>query len=270
MVKPALSFTPLLLILCLHSAVSFADDDQNTIWRHDCDNVNGNYTSSSAYSKNLDSVLTKMTTTDFSLGFSNSSAGEADDVVNLISLCIGNLPVEGCHTCQTFIKGQISGLCPNQKTAIFWSDNCMLRYSHDSIFAKMEEFPPFNMPRGLTIDSSDENKYNKVVASLVGSLPSNASAGNFSLKFATGQAQYNSSITIYSAAQCTPDLTQNDCLQCLNSAVTELKSRNSGQRGARFLFPSCFVRYEESKFYLSSSDGPPTSTSPQTTTNDGR
>ncbi|KAL8139088.1 hypothetical protein V2J09_005089 [Rumex salicifolius] len=213
MAKLRLSFTLLHHILFIPFVLPLAAAGQ-TIWVHQCDSVNGNYTTNGTYSNNLNSVLTKMTSTDINFGFYNLSAGDnSGDVAYLISLCMGNLPVSDCHACQNYIKSQINSLCPNQETAIYWSDDCMVRYSSNPILATVEKSPNFVMLRNFTIDSSETTKYyNNVVGSLVKSLPGNASKGNSSLKFATAQAGFDLSITIYSAAQCIPELAQNDCL----------------------------------------------------------
>lgn len=52
-------------------------------------------------------------------------------------------------------------------------------------------------------------------------------------------------------AQCTPDLSPNDCRTCLNSAVESLPLCCDGKVGGRVLFPSCKLRYELYPFYRS-------------------
>ncbi|KAL8130163.1 hypothetical protein V2J09_019318 [Rumex salicifolius] len=217
---------------------------------HECDSVNGNYTDTSPYKNNLHKLLSETANITNNYGFYNLSAGSSPDVASLISLCRGDVDVTTCHTCQLYVIKQLQNICPNQMTAIAWSDDCMVRYSNHSIFGVLEQTPYFDMYNSLF--ASNVAKFNQVLWQLLETLPFRASSGDSRLKFATSQADVNSTVTIYAAMQCTPDLTQKDCLKCLNDTVREIDLRSSGRRGARFLFPSCNVRYEQYKFYLSS------------------
>lgn len=243
-----------LLLLLLHTLLISPAAAVLMVWVYDCDNVNGNYTAESTYKQNLDALLTKTTSTDIPYGFYYFSTGQSSDDVSLISLCRGDLDVSDCHTCQTYVINQLKTLCPNQKKVIAWSDDCMVRYSSDPMLGVMEETPYWDMNRGLF--ASDSKRYGRAVDKLLERFPPKASAGNSKLKYVTGETFVNETVKIFAVAQCTPDLTRGDCLKCLDDAVMEIKSRSSstGQRGARFLFPSCNVRYEEDKFYLGTSD----------------
>ncbi|TYH47733.1 hypothetical protein ES332_D10G018500v1 [Gossypium tomentosum] len=75
-----------------------------------------------------------------------------------------------------------------------------------------------------------------------------------SKKFATRETKLSSSRTLYTLAQCTPDLSGSDCSICLQGALELLPT---GWLGGRLLSPSCNVRYEIYPFYN------PTIVSPQ-------
>lgn len=68
-------------------------------------------------------------------------------------------------------------------------------------------------------------------------------------KFATKEADFTSSIKLYTLAECTPDLSTFDCNMCLSGAKSSL---GNGKRGARSLLPSCNLRYELYPFYNAS------------------
>ncbi|PNY12159.1 cysteine-rich receptor-like protein kinase [Trifolium pratense] len=75
--------------------------------------------------------------------FYNFSYGQNTDKVNAIGLCRGDVKPDDCRNCLNDSRVLLTRLCPNQKEAIGWYDNCMLRYSNRSIFGIMEGEPLF-------------------------------------------------------------------------------------------------------------------------------
>ncbi|KAJ0788663.1 putative AT-hook motif nuclear-localized protein [Helianthus annuus] len=57
------------------------------------------------------------------------------------------------------------------------------------------------------------------------------------------------SVTIHGIMQCTPDLSKEQCSECLDGAVRELRLCCSGRVAARVFYPNCFVRYLNENFY---------------------
>lgn len=76
-----------------------------------------------------------------------------------------------------------------------------------------------------------------------------AANGGGDKKFATKEANFSSFQTLYTLAQCTPDLSQSGCEKCLKIATSELPSCCNGKQGGRVLIPSCNIRYEFYPFY---------------------
>ncbi|CAI9760048.1 unnamed protein product [Fraxinus pennsylvanica] len=70
-------------------------------------------------------------------------------------------------------------------------------------------------------------------------------------KFATKQANFTAFQTLYTLAQCTPDLSSSDCNTCLRDGISTLPSCCNSKQGARVIFLSCNVRYETYPFYNS-------------------
>ncbi|XP_019099660.1 PREDICTED: cysteine-rich receptor-like protein kinase 4 [Camelina sativa] len=84
-------------------------------------------------------------------------------------------------------------------------------------------------------------------------------AANSSRKFYTGKAI--ASKTFYLLVQCTPDLTTEDCLHCLQKSINGMLLYRIG---GKFLYPSCNSRYELYSFYNEAANRtPPASTSCQ-------
>ncbi|GKV37350.1 hypothetical protein SLEP1_g59044 [Rubroshorea leprosula] len=50
-------------------------------------------------------------------------------------------------------------------------------------------------------------------------------------------------LRIYALMQCTPDLSQQNCSDCLTTATSRISSNCYGKIGCRVLQPSCNLRY---------------------------
>jgi hypothetical protein len=91
-----------------------------------------------------------------------------------------------------------------------------------------------------------------------------------SKKYATNQATISGFQNLYCLAQCTPDLSPQDCRKCLGSVIGDLPWCCMGKQGGRVLYPSCNVRYELYPFFHvdnASSPSPSSSILPPATTN---
>lgn len=203
------------------------------------------YTANSTYEANLNDVLSTISSNKKTEnGFYNFSIGTEPDKVYAIGLCRGNVLPDICRSCLNDSRYRLTQLCPNQKEAIGWNDNCMLRFSNRYIFGINE-----TEPLALIITKSTSNlNGNKQLQPLFDSMKSEAASGS-SRKFATRNLS-----TIYVLAQCTPDLLEAACSDCLDKIYRNILP---GTEGGRFYTPSCNYRFE-----LYSSSPPPLSASP--------
>lgn len=113
---------------------------------HFCLNETGTYTSNSTYEENLKQLLSSIySNTKIDYGFYNSSSGQNSDQVYAIGLCRGDVKPDDCHGCLKNSSDLLTRLCPKEKWAIGWYNQCMLRYSSSSIFGLMETIPGFIM-----------------------------------------------------------------------------------------------------------------------------
>lgn len=221
----------------------------NFILQH-CSDDNGNYTINSAYETNLNSLLSSISSnTAIDYGFYNESSGQEPDKVNAISLCRGDVSLEVCRGCVTNATQKILQVCPNQKEAIGWYDECMLRYSNNSIFREMETQPQLGLvnPQNVT---GDVSAFNTGLQDLLTNLRNTAASGSSLLKFQTGNTTANFQ-SIYALVQCTPDLSADMCSDCLDQVIGEIPSCCSGRIGGRVLTPSCYFRFELYRFFNS-------------------
>lgn len=235
-------------ICCVLLIIISQASAQPSFLSHFCDNTKGNFTANSTYQTNLNTLLSNLTSdTKINYGFYNSSYGQNTDKVNAIGLCRGDVKPRECRLCLNFSKALLTQLCPNQKEAISYHDNCMLRYTNRSIFGVMETSPytyTWN-----TRNATDVDQFNQVLGNLLRNLTPVAASGDSRLKYATGNASASNFETIFGLVQCTPDLSEKDCNDCLVGAISEISSNLSGKIGGRVLRPSCNIRYEIYRFY---------------------
>jgi len=180
-----LFFLSAILLLAARAVAQSAD-----LLYHFCLNDEGNYTANSTYEKNLNHLLSSLySNTEIDYGFYNSSYGQNSDQVSAIGLCRGDVNPDVCRGCLNISTSLLKQLCPNQKEAIGWFDNCMLRYSNRSILGVKETSSIFYM-WNLNNASSANNvdKFNNDLRTLLENLRSQAVAGGSLRKFATGNA----------------------------------------------------------------------------------
>ncbi|KAI7755791.1 hypothetical protein M8C21_014915, partial [Ambrosia artemisiifolia] len=199
-----------------------------------CD-PNGNFTINSTYQSNLDDALSSLTSdTSIRYGFYNQSVGQAPDQANAIGLCRGDVEPADCR-----------------------------RYSNVTVLGTN---PDTSGTRFMTNpnNASSVDQFNQALNQLLDQLRTEASSGGSLRKYAENSIQGPGTTRIFGYMQCTPDLSQNQCYSCLNSAVNAIVK---GRRGARVYYPSCTVRYEDTRFLndtvdLSPPSPPPTQSSP--------
>ncbi|MED6112709.1 hypothetical protein PIB30_063973 [Stylosanthes scabra] len=247
----------MLLFLCIIVILLPQPKAQSNFLYHFCINDKGNYTANSTYSRNLNTLLSNISSNkNINYGFYNFSYGEDNDRVNAIGLCRGDVKKNDCFSCLNDSRVLLTRLCPNQKEAIGWYDYCMLRYSNrSSIFNSMETLPSFSMSN--TGNATYVDQFNQVLDTLLNDLISKAASGNSQQKFAASSAQGPGFQTLYGLVQCTPDLSQQECNTCLIQAITGIPNCCDSKKGARIVEPSCNFRYEIYPFYDLTNVPPP-------------
>ncbi|KAI3680573.1 hypothetical protein L6452_35346 [Arctium lappa] len=234
-----------------------------------CDE-NSNFTINSTYQRNLDDALSSLISdTSITYGFYNRSVGETPDQAHVIALCRGDNERDACRRC---INGSITRLreiCPNQKGAIGWYDTCMLRYSNVTIWGN-----PGSMDTRFQANprnTSNVDQFNQGLYSLLDQLIVEASSGGSLRKYASNYTNGRGGTRIFGIMQCTPDLSEIQCYNCLDRTIQLIPICCDGRRGLRVLYPSCTLRYEDYSFFNdmvvltppSSPQSPPPPPSPQ-------
>ncbi|KAG6641679.1 hypothetical protein CIPAW_09G091400 [Carya illinoinensis] len=236
---------------------------------HSClDDDRDNYISNSTYKANLNHLLHSISNTSteiISNGFYNSSYGQNINEVHAIGLCRGDVQLDVCRGCLYNASYLLPELCSDHKEAIGWYDHCMLRYSNRSILGVVETSPNFTMWDVNNVSSNYADQFFEAVRRLLKGLRSQAAAQYSLRKFASGNAAVSNFKTIYALVQCTPDLSEQECNDCLLGASEGIPRCCDGKEGGRIARPSCDVRFEVYPFYNSTTNSPPPAHSPTPT-----
>ncbi|XP_040363523.1 cysteine-rich receptor-like protein kinase 15 isoform X1 [Rosa chinensis] len=246
------------LFLSIQLVLLLAQDDQSRFIYYFC-SKNGNYTPGSTYQTNLNNLLGSLSSTgnDNGNGFYSSSVGVNSDKVNAFGLCRGDVKAGDCESCVSQAIDPLKRACPVQKEAIIWYDYCMLRYSNESLYGIVTTDPAVFLYNTQNVSSPDE--FNRQLKLLLEGLITKAAAGGTDRKFELGTNTTSSSVTIYGSAQCTPDLSLEECTQCLNAALAKIPLYSYGKKGGTAVAPSCILRYEEYDFFYPAPDAPASS-----------
>ncbi|KAK7394721.1 hypothetical protein VNO78_15256 [Psophocarpus tetragonolobus] len=215
-----------------------------------------NYTANRVYLSNRDTLLSNLYSDEkIDYGFYNLSYGNNPDKVYGIGLCRGDVKPHECRSCLNDCRDNLTQQCPYEKEAIWWGEKCMLRYSNRLIFGIMETYPAEDM--GNVNNASDATEFNRVLGDLLRNLRFKAASGDSRSKYAADTAVVTNFETIYGLVQCTPDLSTQDCANCLDWTIKDIPRLVKDKVGAVMLRPSCTVRYEIYAFFTNATINDP-------------
>ncbi|MCL7041472.1 hypothetical protein MKW94_003796, partial [Papaver nudicaule] len=243
---------------------------QPTFLREFCSG--GNYTTNSTYQSNLNLLLSSAlpvfkTEGGVSNEHRSANIGDEPDTVYGSYQCRSDLKSNECQDCFDSAAEDITKIirCPNSKQGILWFEECILRYSNESLHPILQDKPVFYIINETTISSTNQDDFNKTLARLVNKLVTESTVAKN--QFATGEETFAASRKVYGLVQCTlPDISSSDCNKCLSRVAGNLSVCCHGKIGARVLNPTCNFRYELYPFYESKAmtATPPQSSLPPT------
>ncbi|XP_057499034.1 cysteine-rich receptor-like protein kinase 10 isoform X2 [Actinidia eriantha] len=198
-----------------------------------------------AYQKNLKGLLHSLSS-NASVSKSNYfTKGNDPDRLYGLFLCYEYVGKDACEKCIKNATLDIQNLCPNSNEAVVWEELCQLRYSNKQFFGHLDITE--NIWKDNSKNISEPNWYSSVVNNTLHNLTRVAAFGLG--MFATGEKNVTGTQSIYAVAQCTTDLSPDECHTCLETAIVNISSCSYFPRGARFLSPSCHLKYECYPFY---------------------
>ncbi|KAG6641548.1 hypothetical protein I3843_09G080400 [Carya illinoinensis] len=217
-----------------------------------CLNDKGNYTSNSTYDKNLKHIVSSLSSgARVNYGFFNSSYGNNSDEVHAIGLCRGDSNSDDCRSCLNNAASVLKQNCSVQKEAILGDDYCMFRY------------PRIYMWNVNNVSANYLDQFNNVLRTLLEGLRDEAAAGGSLRKYAVNKTTAPQFMTLYALVQCTPDLSREQCGNCLTGVFGDIPQWFSGKQGGILITPSCNFRFEIGQFYNSTAEAlPPSISSP--------
>lgn len=208
------------------------------------------FANNSTYQANLNTLISSLSTNIGSSGFYNASIGQSPDRINAIVLCRGDISLTACRECVDATAPELVRRCLNNKDAIFWNETCMVRYSSQPIFGRLEIEPV--SPNPSTSRVSSPQQHDRELKALLESLRGQAANGGSFKKVAAGNRSTPDSQAIFALEQCTPDISIQDCTECLTRAIDDIPTCCSGIIGAGILRPSCTLRFENYHFFNAS------------------
>ncbi|KAK4711373.1 hypothetical protein R3W88_005886 [Solanum pinnatisectum] len=211
---------------------------------------NGNYTEDSAYQNNLNTLLYSLSLNIDEYGFYNASIGQNSNKVSAIVMCRGDIGLDRCRYCVDNIGQRLVEICPNQKEANAGYDECSLQYSNRSIINDTTSFPTLYYFWNHE-NASQPEEFNQDLEKLLVDLRGQAAnGGDPRRKYASGNATGLDFQTIYALVQCTPNLSPQNCFDCLTGAYGNMPSCPcKGKTSGRIIGLNCYFRYETYRFF---------------------
>ncbi|KAL3522071.1 hypothetical protein ACH5RR_014905 [Cinchona calisaya] len=253
----------MLIVFCLLCLLNFDLRLINAVdpLGHYCENTtyNPNTTTGRTYETNLNFLLSTLSSNASQAttnGFNNFTAGnDPSNRVYGLFMCRGDVNTDACAECVANASREIVQLCQDQRIAIIWYDNCLLRYSSESMFTRADQSIILTMWN--TENATEPDKFNQVLGDMMDNITSQAANDRSGKKFAVQEANYSPfQRNIYALGQCTPDVSSDDCDSCLRNCIGNIPRCCNDRQGGRVLFPSCNIRFEVYKFYNSESPAP--------------
>ncbi|XP_048546869.1 cysteine-rich receptor-like protein kinase 44 [Triticum urartu] len=193
--------------------------------------------------------------------FATATIGQAPNTVYALALCRGDvLNDTACAECITNVFGKVQNATPPEvecfRAASYYAD-CILIYNFKDILApsftnstegENGGDPPFERWNVRNVTGDVPLITGLIHKLLVQTVEKAASASP--RRFATGVVDSGTNFPkVYSMAQCTPDLSSGDCLECLQHLLGMINSTMSLRMGGQMGVIRCYFRYDASQFY---------------------
>ncbi|XP_020582985.1 cysteine-rich repeat secretory protein 55-like [Phalaenopsis equestris] len=206
---------------------------------------NFSISSNSLLQDNINNAIFGLLTKTALYGAATASYGVGTDTIYGLTRCRGDISREICSACILDATYKIRTICHFSAEARIWYEYCFLRYDSNNFLGFLDTR---NTNVWYTSHiAADPVNFDQAVGRLLETVKVAAAAGD--KKFGRGENfVYKSNITIYGMAQCTPDLQESTCNQCLD-ALLEVMTRNCKYHlGCYVISTSCVLRYEINDF----------------------
>ncbi|XP_074267432.1 cysteine-rich receptor-like protein kinase 25 [Silene latifolia] len=222
----------------------YIETNAQTYVNSGCEEYYFNYTHGSTFEKNLKLLFNNLIPKSSSLKFYNSTVGVGSDKVYGFFQCRYDVGLDVCTSCVTGASKKLIEKCSLKGEGVSWYYECMLRYSSRNIFSTYETYPVYGRTNSMNVSNYDE--YAPILSKTMNELINNASSSLQYLAF--GKTNWTLFSTLYSFAQCTPDIDSFGCKNCLKSALSQTAGCCINALSAMIYLPSCQLRYEMNPF----------------------
>ncbi|KAF8093022.1 hypothetical protein N665_0393s0022 [Sinapis alba] len=186
-------------------------------------------------------------------GFYNSSLGQYPNRVYALGFCEKYYEQKACFRCLESLTEDTQTSCGDIMNSFIWSSDdegrywCLVRSSNQS-FGVFEQIPPLIKANpdhiGPSIDMTLfmqqwESAVNKTLEAAT-----KANTSSVHKYYSAIHAQFTEFPYIYMMMQCTPDITSQDCKQCLGDCVKYFRQQFRGRAGGMASFPSCLFMWD--------------------------
>jgi hypothetical protein len=228
------------LIITLRAEVCNAVDDNLYC-------SNNTYSIGSDFERNLNTVFNSLVQHTHQTGFNTSVYGQSPNRVYGLLQCRGDATPDQCYNCSRNATTVInySQNCGNAVGGRIWLDFCFLRYQTDNFIGQLDTQGYYHY---LYYDLSSPDKFNAARDKLLSNLSSEVAYGSSRNRYASGVTA-ESFPTIYALAQCTRDISDDDCTTCLTKATDDIKAHYNGTSGVQYFMGSCILSYEIRPFF---------------------
>ncbi|CAL9052628.1 unnamed protein product [Musa banksii] len=238
-----------LLVVALNPTKIYSQADPI---RTDCGDTN--YTVPGPFASNLAALLTNLTSSISGFATAVSDAASPSAAAYGLAQCRLDAAPSECASCLNRSATAAPARCPLRTSAAVRFDYCLLRYSDRDFFSQLDDDSPEFLINSQ--NATDPTVFNSRLRDLMYEIAPQAAAR--ASRFGVGITNYSNLRDIYGMVQCTRDLSQDDCLLCLQEALAFLPN-TYGKIGGQVMKVSCAVRFEILPFFSFSVIPPPPS-----------
>lgn len=245
--RPSTSPPPSALVEVTHS--SNTDSQGPAYLSHKCSRNETNITTDRTFRSNLKTLFTSLSSK------STSNSGFFNDTVDTVSgffICFGDLSPTLCELCIKNATQRISSECPSSKEAAIWYNHCLLQYSDHPFLPTLDTTPTYR--HFNTVNTFKPNPQQSffawTLANSLSQLQSDIAAEHTNTKnCGIKSGKLNDKQTLYTLAQCRPDLSSSDCNTCLDSIIrNEMPWCCLASPEGKVVYPSCYIMFGLSPF----------------------
>ncbi|KAL4178810.1 hypothetical protein AMTRI_Chr13g117010 [Amborella trichopoda] len=141
-----------------------------------------------AKAENLKSLLQSLkANASISRGFNSNTSGTSPDQVYVLAQCRSDTTTAECRDCMNRTTTDALQLCPTRKEAIFWDDQCILRYSDSNFIGSINTN---RLYLSNVNNASDRDSFNLELGGLIRNMTSRAVSDPLRL-YASGKTVYD-------------------------------------------------------------------------------